>query len=46
MIEKFYSDYGKLCTCGDTIHSYEIGAASRAFRLERQGQNILLHLPS
>ena len=24
MIEKFYSDYGKLCTCGDTIHSYEI----------------------
>jgi hypothetical protein len=24
IIEKFYSDYGKLCTCGDTIHSYEI----------------------
>jgi hypothetical protein len=24
MSEKFYSDYGKLCNCGGTIHSYEI----------------------
>ena len=24
MSEKFYSDYGKVCDCGSTIHSYEI----------------------
>jgi hypothetical protein len=36
MSEKFYSDYGRLCNCGGTIHSYEMERP--AFRSDWNGK--------